>query len=172
MAVPKDITTLNRYELWVPGSATPDLTLYNLMEPPKKTLSRLAAFKSPTYGGRPDITKQYAFPFFTWEIVTMLNGVGVLKLEKLVKVLDELALSPTQQWGMLKDFFTPTSLVLRPDLTNAVISTLPDTAPASGLAPIVLTAHNIIITGVSYERVAIGLEEPNCLTTLTIQEVV
>jgi hypothetical protein len=172
MAYPKDITKWNRLEFWLPGGSASELTLYNWVEPPKKTLSRLAAFKPPTYGGQPDITKQYKHRFYSWEVSTLLSGIEVLRLEKLVKQADELVLNPAQQFIMLKDFYSPISLAIRGDLTSAVIKSVPDTTPPSGIAPIAYCAHNVVISAVEKEREFTNLLEPSCSVTLSIQEVV
>jgi hypothetical protein len=96
----------------------------------------------------------------------------VLKLEKLIKQADELALNPTQQFTMLKDFYSPVSLAIRGDLASAVIKSVPDTIPPSGVAPIAYCAHNVVITAVEREREFTNLLEPSCSVTLSIQEVV
>lgn len=172
MAYPKDITKWDRFELWLPGESAASLILYNWVEPPKKALSRIAAFKPPTYGGQPDITKQYNHLFYTWEISTTLSGFEVLKLEKLLKVADGLALHPAQQFIMLKDFYAPISLAVRGDLTSSNLQSVADSVPASGVAPLAYCAHNVVITAAEKEREFTSLFEPSCVVSFSIQEVV
>jgi hypothetical protein len=160
-----------RFELWIPGDTNASLSFYAFAEPPIKTLSRLAAFKSPTNGGRPDVTRQYNHLFFTWQITTKITPVNFLRFQKLIKTLDELALHPTQQFAVLKDYVIPTSLTIRPDLSSSILSQFTDST-APDLNSLLYTAHNVVITEFSYEGYAGYSKNETVGLTLTIQEVV
>jgi hypothetical protein len=165
-----EVTDKRRYELWMPGDNFPTFTFFNWASQPKKTLSRTAAFKPPTYGGRPDITKQYSHPFFTWEFSSHITGHGLLILQQTVKYLDELALHPTQQFALWKDYTSYTSLVVRPDLTDSVLYTATETYN-SVLAPFVYCAHNVIIESFTHEAEYSDFDRLSCNISLVIREI-
>ncbi len=138
-----------RYELLLPGESG-SLVINHFTEPPKKTISRIAAYKPPTYGGLPDITRQYANRYFTWEMAVRMTGLEILEWQLLVKKADELALHPTQQFLILKDLYDATSLTIRSDLNLSVVKTLsvldlPNITVPPSLGTLIYTAHNVVV---------------------------
>jgi hypothetical protein len=138
-----------RYELLLPGESA-QFVIYHFTEPPKKTISRTAAYKPPTYGGLPDITRQYVNRYFTWEMTVRMTGLEVLAWQLLVKKADELALHPTQQFLILKDLYDATSLAVRSDLSSSVVKTLttldlPNVTVPDSIGTLIYTAHNVVI---------------------------